>query len=130
MAVERRERHGRSPRCRDGRPALSRQGWHLFADLIIDGHRETWPLRSKRFQAWVAPAIPTDGGSPRILRSGSAAPPACEIVVAGEVGERRVRAGLSAAGLGASQVRSMPGRSFSTGSRISSPPILPTALSY
>src|SRR5262245_42988853 len=22
-----------------------------FADLIIDGHRETWPLRSKRFQA-------------------------------------------------------------------------------
>ena len=26
-----------------------------FADLIIDGHRETWPLRSKRFQAWIAP---------------------------------------------------------------------------
>jgi hypothetical protein len=24
-----------------------------FADLIIDGHRETWPLRSKRFQAWL-----------------------------------------------------------------------------
>jgi hypothetical protein len=23
-----------------------------FADLFIDGHRETWPLRSKRFQAW------------------------------------------------------------------------------
>jgi hypothetical protein len=22
-----------------------------FADLIIDGHRETWPLRGKRFQA-------------------------------------------------------------------------------
>jgi hypothetical protein len=22
-----------------------------FADLIIDGHRETWPLRSKRFRA-------------------------------------------------------------------------------
>jgi hypothetical protein len=24
-----------------------------FADLIIDGHRETWPLRSKRFLAWL-----------------------------------------------------------------------------
>jgi hypothetical protein len=24
-----------------------------FADFIIDGHRETWPLRSKRFQAWL-----------------------------------------------------------------------------
>jgi hypothetical protein len=23
------------------------------ADLIIDGHRETWPLRSKRFRAWL-----------------------------------------------------------------------------
>ena len=24
-----------------------------FADLIIDDHRETWPLRGKRFQAWL-----------------------------------------------------------------------------
>ena len=24
-----------------------------FADLFIEGHRETWPLRSKRFQAWL-----------------------------------------------------------------------------
>ena len=24
-----------------------------FADLIIDGHRETWPLRSKRFRTWL-----------------------------------------------------------------------------
>jgi hypothetical protein len=24
-----------------------------FADLIIDGHRETWPLRSKRFGTWL-----------------------------------------------------------------------------
>ena len=24
-----------------------------FADLIIDGHRETWPLRGKRFRAWL-----------------------------------------------------------------------------
>jgi hypothetical protein len=107
-----------------------------FADLIVDGHRETWPLRSKRFQAWLrqqyyertwdapSPAAlnaalnvleaqaqfdgpqrkfsvrlaehdgliyldladefwrcvkstPTDGGSPKTLRSGSAAAPAC-----------------------------------------------------
>ena len=24
-----------------------------FADLMIDSHRETWPLRSKRFRAWL-----------------------------------------------------------------------------
>jgi len=24
-----------------------------FADLIVDGHRESWPLRSNRFQAWL-----------------------------------------------------------------------------
>ena len=24
-----------------------------FADIIVDGHRETWPLRSKRFGAWL-----------------------------------------------------------------------------
>ena len=24
-----------------------------FADLIVDAHRETWPLRSKRFQTWL-----------------------------------------------------------------------------
>ena len=24
-----------------------------FADLTVDGHRETWPLRSKRFGAWL-----------------------------------------------------------------------------
>jgi hypothetical protein len=24
-----------------------------FADLIVDGHRETWPVRSKRFQGWL-----------------------------------------------------------------------------
>ena len=23
-----------------------------FADIMIDGHRETWPIRSKRFRAW------------------------------------------------------------------------------
>jgi hypothetical protein len=24
-----------------------------FADLMVDGHRETWPIRSKRFRAWL-----------------------------------------------------------------------------
>ena len=24
-----------------------------YADLIIDGHRETWSLRSKRFRSWL-----------------------------------------------------------------------------
>jgi hypothetical protein len=24
-----------------------------FADLLIDGHRETWPIRSKRFRGWL-----------------------------------------------------------------------------
>src|ERR1700730_864396 len=24
-----------------------------FADLIMDGHRETWPIRSKSFRNWV-----------------------------------------------------------------------------
>jgi hypothetical protein len=24
-----------------------------FADLVVDGHRETWPIRSKRFRGWL-----------------------------------------------------------------------------
>ena len=24
-----------------------------FADLTIDGHRETWPIRSSRFRSWL-----------------------------------------------------------------------------
>jgi hypothetical protein len=24
-----------------------------FADIMVDGHRETWPIRSKRFRAWL-----------------------------------------------------------------------------
>jgi hypothetical protein len=24
-----------------------------FADIVVDGHRETWPIRSKRFRAWL-----------------------------------------------------------------------------
>jgi hypothetical protein len=27
-----------------------------FADLVTDGHRETWPIRSKRFRTWVQAA--------------------------------------------------------------------------
>src|SRR5689334_20451295 len=24
-----------------------------FADILVDGHRETWPIRSKRLRAWL-----------------------------------------------------------------------------
>jgi hypothetical protein len=24
-----------------------------FADTLLEGHRETWPIRSKRFRAWL-----------------------------------------------------------------------------
>jgi hypothetical protein len=24
-----------------------------FADIVTDGHRETWPIRSKRFRSWL-----------------------------------------------------------------------------
>src|SRR5258705_9505691 len=24
-----------------------------FADLLVDGHRESWPIRSKRFRGWL-----------------------------------------------------------------------------
>src|SRR5437764_2412841 len=24
-----------------------------FADIVVDGHRETWPIRSKRFRSWL-----------------------------------------------------------------------------
>jgi hypothetical protein len=44
-----------------------------FADLIIDGHRETWPLRSKRFQAWLRQQYyerTWDAPSPAALNAG------------------------------------------------------------
>jgi len=28
-------------------------GGVAFADVLTDGHRETWPIRSKRFRNWV-----------------------------------------------------------------------------
>ena len=31
-------------------------GGVAFADFITDGHRETWPIRSKRFRTWVSAA--------------------------------------------------------------------------
>ena len=24
-----------------------------YADLLVDGHRETWPIRGKRFRGWL-----------------------------------------------------------------------------
>jgi hypothetical protein len=42
------------PTCRKGTAARQAASDGTgFADLIVDGHRETWPLRSKRFQAWL-----------------------------------------------------------------------------
>jgi hypothetical protein len=49
--VERREQHGRPPNYRNGRAALSRHRRQRVWRPHIDGHRETWPLRSKRFQS-------------------------------------------------------------------------------
>ena len=48
----------RSPGSSGGKLATAARLFHAsdgagFADLIIDGHRETWPLRGKRFQAWL-----------------------------------------------------------------------------
>ena len=36
-----------------------------YADLEIDGHRETWPIRSKGFRRWLARAFfkATDGAA-------------------------------------------------------------------
>src|SRR2546423_2176741 len=34
-----------------------------FADFITDGHRETWPIRSKRFRTWVRRCYYQAGGT-------------------------------------------------------------------
>jgi hypothetical protein len=52
---------GRPPQYRNGCPALSRKRRHGVADLIIDGHGETWPLRGKR-RAASCPQTKDDGG--------------------------------------------------------------------
>jgi hypothetical protein len=33
-----------------------------YADLAIDGHRETWPVRSPRFRAWLRCRFRGDAG--------------------------------------------------------------------
>src|SRR5262245_22900182 len=38
--------------------ALSEELFHTaagaaFVDILVDGHRETWPIRSKRFRGWL-----------------------------------------------------------------------------
>jgi hypothetical protein len=34
-----------------------------FADVVVDGHRETWPIRSKRFRGWLRRRYYEDTGS-------------------------------------------------------------------
>jgi hypothetical protein len=51
-----------------------------FADLNINGHRETWPIRTKGFRRWLArPFFEATGGAPssEALQSAlkSASPP-------------------------------------------------------
>ena len=36
-----------------------------FADLLVDGHRETWPIRSKRFRGWLRRRHYEAGALPR-----------------------------------------------------------------
>jgi hypothetical protein len=35
-----------------------------YADLLVDGHRETWPIRSKRFRGWLRRRYYEATGSP------------------------------------------------------------------
>src|SRR5438093_12948876 len=35
-----------------------------FADLLVDGHRESWPIRSKRFRGWLRRRYYEATGSP------------------------------------------------------------------
>jgi hypothetical protein len=36
-----------------GRISVSRPNGTAFADLEIDSHRETWPIRSRQFRHWL-----------------------------------------------------------------------------
>jgi hypothetical protein len=46
-----------------------------FADFVTEGHRETWPIGSKRFRTWLRRRLPRDrvrderGGHPVSARS-------------------------------------------------------------
>ena len=35
-----------------------------FADFVVDGHRETWPIRSERFRGWLRRRYYESTGSP------------------------------------------------------------------
>jgi hypothetical protein len=35
-----------------------------FADLLVNGRRETWPIRSKRFRGWLRRCYYQDWGEP------------------------------------------------------------------
>src|SRR6516164_1756416 len=50
-----------------------------FADFITDGHRETWPIRSKRFRTWLRRCYYQATGSPP---SGSAIASALDLLEA------------------------------------------------
>jgi hypothetical protein len=50
-----------------------------FADLVTDGHRETWPIRSKRFRTWLRRCYYQATGSPP---SGSAIASALDLLEA------------------------------------------------
>src|SRR5438067_221807 len=44
-----------------------------FADILLDGHRETWPIRSKRFRGWLRRLyyqVTGGAASPAEIRSG------------------------------------------------------------
>ena len=46
-------------------------GGVAFADFITDGHRETWPIRSKRFRTWLRRCYyHTTGSAPSAAASG------------------------------------------------------------
>ena len=42
-----------SPRCVACGELFHTATGTAFADLLVDGHRETWPIRSKRFRGWL-----------------------------------------------------------------------------
>jgi hypothetical protein len=43
-----------------------------FANILVNGHRETWPIRSKRFRSWLRRChyeSTGEAGSPAAIRS-------------------------------------------------------------
>ena len=65
-----------------------------FADLVIDGHRETWPLRSTRFQAWLSQQYyerTWDAPSPAALNAARNVQEARTILLCAPIAERQCR---------------------------------------